>query len=158
MTLFYLDSSAWVKRHFREPGSSWINGKFAEGVLFGASTLGLLEVMATCARKLGAAATGEASFQQIEADVLDDWSGFFQMELTPDVVERSLDVARLHALRGADSVQLASGSILREKPTLDANEFAMVTSDLELKAAARKAGFFAIDPQEQTDPSGLSTA
>lgn len=29
MMLCYLDSSAWVKRYFRELGSGWINQEFA---------------------------------------------------------------------------------------------------------------------------------
>jgi hypothetical protein len=28
MTLYYLDSSAWVKRHFAELGTEWVNNLF----------------------------------------------------------------------------------------------------------------------------------
>jgi hypothetical protein len=41
MMLFYLDSSAWVKRYFRELGSGWINQQFEQQVVLGGSTLGL---------------------------------------------------------------------------------------------------------------------
>ena len=75
--LCYLDSSAWVKRYFRELGSGWINQEFAHGILLGSSTLGLIEVTATCARKRTADAIDAVRFQQIEAGLLDDWSGFF---------------------------------------------------------------------------------
>ena len=56
MMLCYLDSSAWVKRYFRELGSGWINQEFAHGILLGSSTLGLIEATATCARKRAAGA------------------------------------------------------------------------------------------------------
>jgi predicted nucleic acid-binding protein len=137
---------------------SRINQGFAHGILLGGSTLGLVEVTATCARKRTAGAIDAVRFQQIEADLLDDWSGFFQMELTPDVVERSLELARTMALRGADSVHLASAVVLREKLAIEAKEFTFVTSDLELKAAALKAGLAVLDPQEQAEGSAPPTA
>jgi predicted nucleic acid-binding protein len=149
MMLCYLDSSAWVKRYFRELGSGWINQEFAHGTLLGSSTLGLIEVTATCARKRAAGAIDAVRFQQIEAGLLDDWSGFFQVELTQDVLDRSLELAGIWALRGADSVHLASALILKAELAIEANEFAFVTSDLELKAAALKAGLAVLDPQEQ---------
>jgi len=31
VTLFYLDSSAWLKRYFLEPGSDWIMSLFQSG-------------------------------------------------------------------------------------------------------------------------------
>lgn len=146
--LLYLDSSAWVKRYFRELGSVWMNQQFERGSALGASTLGLIEVTATCARKRDAGALGAARFQEITDRLRNDWNGFFQMELTSDVVERSLDLAGTFGLRGADSVHLASAMALREKLALDAGAFAFITSDLELKAAALKAGLTVIDPQD----------
>ena len=149
MTLFYVDASAWVKRYFQEAGSEWINQQFEQGILMGASTLGLIEVTATCARKRTAGAIDAGRFQQIEIDLLEDWKGLFQVDLTPDIVERSLDVARTHALRGADCAQLASAIFFKEQLALEAGEFALVTSDQELKSAALKAGLAVVDPQEQ---------
>jgi hypothetical protein len=69
------------------------------------------------------------------------------------VVRRSLELASTFGLRGADSVHLASALILREKLAVEAEEFALVASDLELKAAALKAGLAVIDPQEQSEIS-----
>ena len=147
MRLFYLDASAWVKRYFHEAGSTWVNQQFEHGSLMGASTLGLIEVTATCARKRTAGAIDAARFQQIEIDLLDDWNGLFQVGLSPEVVHRSLDVARTHALRGADCAQLAAAMAFREQLALGAVEFALVASDQELNAAAVKAGLIVVDPQ-----------
>jgi len=149
MTLLYLDASAWVKRHFQEDGSDWVNRQFEKGMLMGASTLGVIEVAATCARKRTAGAIDATRFQQIELDLLDDWEGMFQVELTAETVERSLKVARASALRGADCIHLASAVILKERLAIQASEFAMVTSDQELKAAALKTGLIVFDPQEE---------
>jgi hypothetical protein len=65
------------------------------------------------------------------------------------VVQRALDASDTYGLRGADSVHLASALILKEELELDAGEFAFVTSDQELKAAALTAGLAVVDPQEQ---------
>jgi predicted nucleic acid-binding protein len=149
MTLLYLDASAWVKRHFQEDGSDWVNQQFEKGMLMGASTLGLIEVAATCARKRAAGAIDATRFQQIELDLLDDWEGMFQVDLTAETVERSLEVARTRALRGSDCTHLASAVILKELLAIHASKFAMVTSDRELKAAALKTGLTVFDPQEE---------
>jgi len=147
--LFYLDASAWVKRYFREPGTGWIHQQFEQENPLGGSTLGLIEVTATCARKRNAGAIDGARFQEIKNRLLEDWNGFFQLELTPEVVERSLDLASTFALRGADSVQLASVMILKEKLALDEDAITLVTSDQELRVAALKAGLLVTDPQSK---------
>jgi len=65
------------------------------------------------------------------------------------VVERSLEIADAFALRGSDSVHLASALQLFGDLGIDSNEFTFVTSDQELKAAALTAGLAVVDPQEQ---------
>jgi hypothetical protein len=57
---YYLDSSAWVKRYFEETGSDWVDSLFEGGHLLSCSTLGLIEVMATAARKRAAGAVDAA--------------------------------------------------------------------------------------------------
>ena len=49
--LYYLDSSAWVKRYFNEAGREWVNGLFEQHEVLGCSPLGLIEVGSTMARK-----------------------------------------------------------------------------------------------------------
>ena len=74
------------------------------GTALGGSALGLIEVIATCARKRDADGIDAGLYQKTSDRVLDDWSRFFQIELTPDGVEQSLMIASNYALRGADSV------------------------------------------------------
>ena len=52
--LYYLDSSAWVKRYFDEAGSEGVNDLFEQFQLLGCSPLGLIEVGSTMARKRNA--------------------------------------------------------------------------------------------------------
>jgi predicted nucleic acid-binding protein len=148
MMLYYLDSSAWVKRYFEEPGSTWVDGLFEQDHLLSCSSLGLIEVRATAARKCAFSGIDAAVFAEIKTWLMDDWSSFLWVGLTAEVVERSLKVADTWALRGSDSVHLASALQLRDNLETDLTEFAFVTSDQELKAAAAKAGLTVVDPQE----------
>ena len=157
MMVYYLDSSAWVKRYFNERGSDWVDGLFQEGHLLSCSTLGLIEVTATAARKCAAGAIDAAGFTETKDWLLDEWGSFLWVGLMPEVVERSLAVADAFALRGADSVHLASALQLRDDLGIAANEFTFVTSDLELKASALKAGLAVLDPQEQGEMSAGPT-
>jgi hypothetical protein len=43
MTLYYLDSSAWVKRHFAEPGTNWVNNLFGTDRTLSCCTVGFIE-------------------------------------------------------------------------------------------------------------------
>jgi predicted nucleic acid-binding protein len=149
MMLHYLDSSAWVKRYFEESGSDWVDGLFEEDCLLSGSTLGLIEVQATAARRCAAGAMDAAAFAETKRWLLDEWGRFLWVGLAPEVVERCLAVASAFALRGSDSVHLASALQLGDDLGIALNEIAFVTSDLELQAAAIKAGLAVLNPQEQ---------
>lgn len=75
-------------------------------------------------------------------------AAFSAKDVTPSVVLRALDAAGAYGLRGADSLHLASALVLKEQLEPDSREFALVTSDRELEAAALKAGLVVVDPQE----------
>jgi predicted nucleic acid-binding protein len=148
MMLHYLDSSAWVKRYFDESGSDWVDSLFEEDRLLSGSTLGLIEVLATAARAAQHQARGAGC--QPAADCQSaQWGRFLWVGLAPEVVERSLAVASAFALRGSDSVHLASALQLGDDLGIALNEIAFVTSDLELQAAAIQAGLAVLNPQEQ---------
>jgi predicted nucleic acid-binding protein len=149
MMLHYLDSSAWVKRYFDESGSDWVDSLFEEDRLLSGSTLGLIEVQATAARRCAAGAIDAAAFAETKRWLLDEWGRFLWVGLAPEVVERSLAVASAFALRGSDSVHLASALQLGDDLGIALNDIAFVTSDLELQAAAIKAGLAVLNPQEQ---------
>jgi predicted nucleic acid-binding protein len=51
MTYFYLDASAWVKRHVREQGTDWIGRLWLMSPSAACSTLGLIETVAAVARR-----------------------------------------------------------------------------------------------------------
>ena len=52
MTLYYVDTSAWVKR-FTEAGSTWVRKLFEQKEALACSPLGYVELLAAIARQLG---------------------------------------------------------------------------------------------------------
>jgi predicted nucleic acid-binding protein len=147
--LYYLDSSAWVKRYFKEAGREWVNGLFDQYEVLACSPLGFIEVGSTMARKRSAGEVTPEEFGPKRAALLKDWRRLLRMDMTAAVVQRAFEVGDPYSLRGADSVHLASALVLKEELDLGTDELAFVTSDAELKAAAVKAGLTVIDPQEE---------
>jgi len=78
MMLYYLDSSAWVKRYFEERGSAWVDGLFEQEHLLSCSTLGLVEVRATAARKCAGGAIDAAGLAETEG-LADGRVGWFSL-------------------------------------------------------------------------------
>ena len=107
--LYYLDSSAWVKRYFDEAGSSRVRQLFAQHETLGCSPLGLIEVGSTMARKRTAEEVKPEEFEGKRTSLLKDWRHFLRMEMTAAVVERALDASDTYGLRGADSVHFGVG-------------------------------------------------
>lgn len=142
----------WVKRYFEERGTESVAHLFEEDHLLSCSTLGLIEVAATAARKHAAGAIDATALAAVGERLLDDWGRFLSIELTPEVLERALEVATAHALRGSDSVHLASALVLKKELAAEAGDLKLVTSDHELKAAAQKTGLTVVDPVE-ADPT-----
>jgi hypothetical protein len=126
-----------------------VNRLFMQYEIFGCSPLGLVEVGSTMARKRSAGEVKPEEFEPKRASLLKDWRRFLRMEMTPTVVQRAFDATDTQSLRGADSVHLASALILKEELGLDSQEFTLVTSDAELKAAAHRVGLAVLDPLEQ---------
>ena len=149
MILYYLDTSGWVKRYYHEAGTTWVTDLFAQAVDRASSTLGLVELTASLARKVKAGELDPSALQSALDQAERDWADFFRMHLLPEVVGRATRVARDRAVRGADAVHLASAIVLRQKLVAGEDVMFFVTSDRELKAAAEREGFETIDPEAE---------
>ena len=147
--LYYLDSSAWVKRYFEEIGSEVVEGLFSQSETLGCSPLGLVEVGSAMARKRTAGTVTVGEFEARRESLLKDWHHFLRSEPSPATMQRAFDLTDTCSLRGADAVHLASALALKEELELGSDEFTFVVSDAELKAAAIQVGLTVLDPQEE---------
>lgn len=148
MIAHYFDSNAWVKRYCRELGSVWVAEFVARGPRLACASLGLIEVVATLARKAKAGQLAPDELLAKVAQAKKDWKAFTEVHLTSEVAELAQEVAQTHALRGADAVHLASAISLRNTLPGQQDEVVIVTSDQELRNAAGRLGITVIDPQQ----------
>lgn len=147
MIIYYFDSSAWVKRYFQENGTDWVQNLFIQDQKLACASLGLLEVVATLARRTKSIKIIDYEINQIMQNIEQDWKRFIHIHLTPEVLDIAKDIAFNQSLRGADSVHLASALVL-QKRLLNNNQLIFVTSDLELKIASNMVNILTIDPNE----------
>ena len=149
MIFYYLDASAWVKRYYWEPGTRWVQELFTQHPTIACASLGLIEVMATLARKRKARDIDLLSFEQKVQELEEDWERFIQIQLTTETMDLAKDLAKNMALRGADAVHLASALVLQRRFADAEDRLVFVASDRELKEAAQSSGLALIDPEEQ---------
>lgn len=149
MIFYYLDASAWVKRYYRETGTTWVQDLFTRNQTIACASLGLIEVMATLARKRKAREIDSSIFQQKSQELTQDWDRFIQIQLTTEVVDIARELAKKEALRGADAVHLASALLLQKHFAEEDDRLVLITSDHELKEVAQSSGVVVIDPDEQ---------
>jgi predicted nucleic acid-binding protein len=144
MSIFYVDSSAWIKRYFLEDGSPAVEEMFERSQFLACSILGRVEVAATIARKKKAGPLSQSEYEQIQHRLKQDWAGFYQIPLDAAILAQ-VELALSSALRGADAVHLASALYLQKRFAGNA-EVILVSSDKALNEAAQQLQVSVIDP------------
>jgi hypothetical protein len=146
LSVFYLDSSAWLKRYFYEPGSGWIARLFEREERLASSVLGYIEVASALARQQESRKLDEQRLAKLREDLTEDWSNLAGLPLTDELVAHAVILTREYKLRGADAVHLATALGLKDSMTGLDESVVVVASDRELLEAARQAGLSVDDP------------
>lgn len=145
-TIYYLDSSAWIKRYFDESGSRWISSLFAKGEVLASSFLGYVEVAAALSRQSHRQNVASANASGLHSVLDADWRGFLKLNLDEAVVGNAVALAWQVRLKGADAIHLAAANRLQMGLASHSTRMVFVTSDAELNAAARSIDIHVIDP------------
>jgi predicted nucleic acid-binding protein len=117
MAIYFLDTSAIVKRYIAEPGQAWVLSlcDSAQQHELYISQAALVEVVATICRR-----AREQSISLPERDRLisvfrqDSKTSYNMWPVTTEVYEAAGDLCLSHRLRAYDAVQLACALALRE--------------------------------------------
>ena len=155
MALYFLDSSAIVKRYFQEPGHVWIETLHdpAQGHGLYIAQAALVEVVASICRK-----AREQNMPREERDtIIDDFRQDVQNAYNVWVVDDSQytaagDLCRSHQLRAYDAIQLACAMAVREDvfvthpPDSESPDYIFVSADLGLLTIVRSEGFRSENP------------
>jgi uncharacterized protein len=138
--LFYLDSSAWVKRYVQELGSPWVHTLFTRRERMATSILGHLEVVAALVRRL------PPNLALLESRLAADWQDLVRLPLTGAILDLAVDLARQYRLRGADAIHLATALDLQKTLASINDAVVLLASDGELLRGAQAAGLQVENP------------
>jgi len=145
VTDYFLDASAVVKRYADEAGSTWIRqltGPQAQNTILLAE-ITLAEVAAALAAKHRApkGITLEQRDRVLSRFLQDCEDHFALLSVDRSVIDRAVELAQRHRLRGYDAVQLATAleaSAIMQSQALPALTFVAADSDLLTAAVAER--------------------
>ena len=146
MELFYLDTSALIKRYIEEEGTERVLDLTADstGVQIIILDITPLEARSALRRRQREGDISDSDvygiLDQIEADVS---SSFLVQPSTSAVIEEGTRLIDRHALRAYDALQMAGCLVTREQVP---GPLTFVCADVRLCAAATQEGLVVLDP------------
>lgn len=150
MSIYFLDSSALVKRYISETGSAWILGLFyptLDNEFFVAAITGVEIVAAITRRKRNGSITAtDATFvcNQLRSDLQTDYQ---VIEITEGIIDSGMALAEACGLRGYNAVQLAAGLTVNELCIANGlSPIIFVSADNELNLATVNEGLLVENP------------
>jgi predicted nucleic acid-binding protein len=146
--ILYLDTSALVKRYFREPYSDDILSIWKSATQIVTSFVAYAETMASIYRKKREADLADTSIRRIADSFHEDWESFIRVEVN-DELNRYIDrVVEVYPLRGFDAIHLASAIVIHERLPED---FVFICFDDRLARAAQSEGLETFPPKDETN-------
>lgn len=142
--ILYLDTSALVKRYFKEEYSDEVLSRWQRAEEIVTSSVAYAETMACFYRKKREAELSHKLIGKIADLFRMDWKSFIRVEVNDELNQYIDMVVGKHRLRGFDAIHLASAMIIHEK--LPEN-FLFVCFDDRLAHAAYEEGFEAFPPE-----------
>jgi len=143
--MIYLDSSALAKRYVAEPGSGAIDRLLADHPYAAISRLAYPEILSALNRKQKAKEFSTRVLGGLVKAFESDWRKLFVLEFDDALLPIIKQAIRKHAIRGADSVHLASAIWLR---SVLKEDVVFACADAKLLDAARAERLVAFDPEQ----------
>ena len=160
MTLFYLETSAMLKRYRPEVGSAFIQELLTRkrtGEELLTSHFTILEVTGVASRMLRGRLLDVSQYERIVIGLLQDISdyGIAVLPVDEDIVSDALRFYPEYSLRGSDAVHFASA--VRVNQQLVGEPCYMVTADHELGDACQRYGLGLLNPESPTALAQLAS-
>lgn len=148
MASYFVDSSAIVKRYIREHGTAQMVDLVRGVDRLAVARIALVEVTSALVRRSRGGDLQAEVLEGLLRAMEDEFRKRFEEQpLSDATLTRSVDVARTHALRAADSIQLASA--LQCAGVLGSRaELTLVSADQDLIGAAQREGLTILDPTD----------
>ena len=113
--ILYLDTSALLKKYFKEFGSAEVISRWKEAVSIVTSSVTYAETMASFYRKKRETGINNELFGAILNSFQTDWESFIRVEVTDDLNGLIDKIVSVYPLRGFDAIHLASALVIHEK-------------------------------------------
>lgn len=111
----YLDTSSLVKLYVEEDGSSQVDALVKSSEFTSTSLVAYAEARAAFARRFREKAFTQQEHNRIKEFLNQDWRSYLILSVTEDLISLAGDLAEKHALRGFDSIHLASAVTLQKE-------------------------------------------
>ena len=148
---YFFDSSGIVKRYIPETGTAWVKSiirKTPRTDLYVSQITGA-EVIAAFAKRLRAGDITHVNYNKaVKAFERHFRRKYTRLDVTPAVVRRAMDLAKVNPLRGYDAVQLASALNLKDVLQKLGASLIFVSADETLCDAARAVGLSVDNPND----------
>ena len=151
MAIFYLDTSAILKRYRTENGTDFVSELYeqlgAHDLLL-TSHFACLEFECVAARALKAKLLTPAAYNMLLGGLARDIGEYLLlMPVASELVNDAIEVTRRFELRAPDAIHVAAAQ--QGDRTVQGGQFVFVTSDKELLAASNMAGMTTLDPESE---------
>ncbi|MGE0540229.1 MAG: type II toxin-antitoxin system VapC family toxin [Dehalococcoidia bacterium] len=150
MSVFYYDSSALVKRYIAELGSGWVRRQTRRdaGHLGFTVVLSGPEIIAAVVRRARGGHLTQRDARRAVLSIRQDWRGlFFVVSVDQRIVNRAMDIAEGHGLRGYDAVHVAAALVIQhDQRARGLPNLSVVSADHEQLTVAAAEGLAVEDP------------
>jgi predicted nucleic acid-binding protein len=148
---FFFDTSALVKRHVTEVGSSWVRALTAAkaGHTLYIASITAVEMTSAITRRQRDGSLSGAQAAAIYGHFRRHLTQrYVVLEITPSLLAAAMPLARTHGLRAYDAVQLSVAlDIQRDHGLAGLAPITLVSADQALNAAAAAEGLPVEDPR-----------
>jgi predicted nucleic acid-binding protein len=138
----YLDTSCLVKIYVREIGTELVHNKIEQSEFIFTSIIAYPETRAALARRNREGVFKISEYKSILKSFERDWKEMSVLIINEDITKLAGHLAEKYALRGLNSVHLASAVFIKKR--FQEDEVIFLCSDQKLNFAAYKEGFHEI--------------
>lgn len=149
MTIYFIDSSALVKRYVNEIGSGYTLGIFDPSLnneVFVVAITGV-EIIAAVARRMRGGSINPTDSTVLCNQFRNDYQTDYQIvEITENIITQAMQFAETYALRGYDAVQLAAAYTVNQLCSASGLSLTFMSADSELNTAASSESLIVHNP------------
>lgn len=150
MSALFFDSSSLVKRYAKEVGTNWIFSLIrpsAKHRLYLARITGVEVVAALTKRMRVGSLTQNAADKAVARFEREFSNRYLLIEVSPNIIQSAMTLAKNHTLRGYDAVQLASAlQTNQDRISIGGSPLIFISADNHLNTAAATEGLTIDNP------------